>query len=82
MEYPCYNCDVVRRKQGFPSCGNLREHLKHKHEPNEGQNLKAMQKRAKSTSQGQPSVIYGKLLPPLRKVTGIKNSSGQVNSVF
>ena len=72
IEFPCYNCDLDRRKQGFPSTGALKEHLEYKHEPSNGEKLKAMQKRTR----GGKVVSISTQETHLKRVIGIKNPSG------
>ena len=76
-EYPCYDCDLERRKQGFPSVVSLKEHITYKHEPPKGHGLRAMHKRH-NTKIIKPTIPS--LLPPLRTIIGIENSSGLVSS--
>ena len=72
IEFPCYNCDLDRRKQGFPSIVALKEHLQYKHEPSNGEKLKAMRKRSK----GGKVVSISTQETHLKRVIGIKNPSG------
>ena len=68
-EFPCYNCDLERRKQGFPTNIALKEHLEYKHEPSNGEKLKAMQKRNKGVSILSQETV-------LKRVVGLRNTSG------
>ena len=83
-EYPCYDCDLERRKKAYSTAISLKEHLMYKHEPIVRE-LRAMHRRNKPTSglTGSHAGNFSKkssnstsLLPPLRTIIGIKNSSG------
>jgi hypothetical protein len=79
-EYPCFNCDVERRAIGFPNLLGLREHLEYKHEPPEGQALKAMQKRGVCRPSLPSQSPNESMIAPPRRVLGIENTSGLVGT--
>lgn len=85
VEYPCFDCNLEKRKQGFPTTMALKEHIKYMHEPDKLEHLRPMYKKGQSSNISKvkkPSTETStsnqskSLLPPLRTIIGIKNSSG------
>ena len=84
-EYSCFDCDKVRRKQGYPTVPALIDHLKYRHEPNENEKMISMQYKnhyayLEEKKAGEETQSENSFLKPCRKVVGIINSSGQVFS--
>lgn len=90
LEYPCFNCGQQDGKSAsFPSLTGLRDHLKYKHDTTRSMGLKSMSKRRPSNQSLPPPTaslvdpIPSKAdeslqwLTPPRRVTGIRNASGQ-----
>ena len=83
VEYPCFDCNLEKRKQGFPTTMALKEHIKYMHEPDKIEHLRPMYKKGQSSNISKvkkPSTETFTsnqskcLLPPLRTIIGIKNS--------